>query len=138
MELQRIADDYPQARVRTTEGKAVSVQRGVVSFSEYPFIVMTSNGERDFPAAFLRRCVQCTLEDPDKDQLQDILNAHLPRLAEDVDMQKLIGEFLKRRSQSAMANDQLLNAHYLASLRRKLSEAEQKDVLEVLFRSLEA
>jgi MoxR-like ATPase len=137
VELQRIADEHPLARVRTTEGKPVVVERGAVRFTEFPFIVMTSNGERDFPAAFLRRCVQCTLEDPDKGQLRDILNAHLPTLAEDHDMQGLINEFLMRRGQSAMANDQLLNAHYLAALRRVLTPDEQKDVMEVLFRSLE-
>lgn len=137
VELQRIADDHPQAKVRTSEAGKVAVERGVVKFTEFPFIVMTSNGERDFPAAFLRRCVQCTLEDPDEEQLKDILNAHLPRLARDADIQKLIKTFKDKRGQSAMANDQLLNAHYLARLRRKLTEAEQKVVMEVLFHSLE-
>jgi MoxR-like ATPase len=99
---------------------------------------MTSNGERDFPAAFLRRCVQCTLEDPGAQQLAQILDAHLPHLAGDPGMQQLIKDFLERRSQSALANDQLLNAHHLALLRRTLTEGEQKDVLDVLFRSLEA
>lgn len=136
-ELQRIAADFPEANVRTTEGKSATIHDGVVRFTEFPIIVMTSNGERDFPAPFLRRCVQCTLEDPDKDQLQDILNAHLPELAEDPDMQDLINEFLARRDQASMASDQLLNAHYLTSLRRGLDYEEQKEVLEVLFRSLD-
>lgn len=138
VELQRVARDHPHAEVFTTEGESVVVEGGVVRFTEFPFIVMTSNGERDFPAAFLRRCVQCTLEEPDQAQLKDILDAHLPELSDDPDMQRLIADFLKRRNQSAMSNDQLLNAHYLAELRRGLSTNEQKDVLDVLFRSLEA
>ncbi|RZI62590.1 MAG: AAA family ATPase [Rubrivivax sp.] len=138
VELQRIADDHASAKVRTCEGRSLIVDRGVVRFREYPFIVMTSNGERDFPAAFLRRCVQCTLQDPEKDQLRDILDAHLPALAGDEDMTALIAEFMKRRGQSALANDQLLNAHYLASLRRGLSPKESQEVLDVLFQSLGA
>ncbi len=139
VELQRIADRHKAAQVRTTEAGTITVQEGVVTFTQYPFIVMTSNGERDFPAAFLRRCVQCTLEEPDKQQLRDILEAHLPELASDADMDTLIGEFIKRRELSSMANDQLLNAHYLAPLRRALANDEaRKDVLDALFRSLES
>jgi len=137
VELQRISDKHATAAVRTVEGTTVNVTNGVVHFQEYPFIVMTSNGERDFPAAFLRRCVQCTLEDPGEKQLREILDAHMPELAGDPGVQDLVKDFLGRRAQSALANDQLLNAHHLARLRGTLTESEQKDVLDVLFRSLE-
>jgi MoxR-like ATPase len=136
-ELQRIADRHPQVKVRSVEAGTVAVQRGSVSFSDYPFIVMTSNGERDFPAPFLRRCVQCKLPDPGEEQLGAIVNAHLPELAADPDLKTLLLDFLSRRGQSALATDQLLNAHYLAAQRRRLTTTEQKEVLDVLFRSLE-
>jgi MoxR-like ATPase len=122
--------------VRSCSGEPVKVLKGTASFCEYPFIVMTSNGERDFPAAFLRRCVQCTLPDPSEDQLNDIVRAHLPVLADDPDLVTLVRDFLSRREQGGLATDQLLNAQYLAALRESLSSDEDKDVLEVLFKSL--
>jgi len=136
-ELQRVAEQHPTVKVRTTESRSVSVKKGLVSFKEYPFIVMTSNGERDFPAPFLRRCVQCSLPDPDEAQLGSIVKAHLPKIAGDPEMKALLADFLARREQGALATYQLLNAQYLAAHRKSLTPAEQKEVLDVLFKSLE-
>lgn len=136
-ELQRVAARQPDVAVRSIEGTPVTVHKGVVSFSEYPFIVMTSNGERDFPAPFLRRCVQCTLPDPDETQLASIVRAHLPAMAGDPQMQGLLKEFLGRREQGALATDQLLNAQYLSPQRQGLSKEEQERILDVLFKSLD-
>jgi MoxR-like ATPase len=136
-ELQRVATQHPSVQVRHGESGTVAVAKGVVSFAQYPFIVMTSNGERDFPAPFLRRCVQCSLPDPDEAQLSGIVKAHLPKMAQDADLQALLADFLARRDQGALATDQLLNAQYLAHKRKSLSAAEQKEVLDVLFKSLE-
>ncbi|VTU15149.1 ABC-type transport system involved in cytochrome bd biosynthesis, fused ATPase and permease components [Variovorax sp. PBL-H6] len=136
-ELQRVADRQPDVAVRSIEGSPVTVHKGVVSFSEFPFIVMTSNGERDFPAPFLRRCVQCTLADPDEAQLASIVRAHLPAMAIDPQMQGLLNEFLSRREQGALATDQLLNAQYLSPHRQGLSKEEQERILDVLFKSLD-
>lgn len=135
-ELQRVAARFPTVQVRNSLGQPVTVERGVVSFSQYPFIVMTSNGERDFPAPFLRRCVQCSLPDPDDDLLGSIVRAHLPALADDTEIAALIGEFKTRREQGALATDQLLNAHYLGPQRKRMGKDEREAVLEVLFKSL--
>lgn len=136
-ELQRVAARQPDVEVRSSDGTPVTVHKGMVSFSEYPFIVMTSNGERDFPAPFLRRCVQCSLPDPDEAQLANIVRAHLPELAKDPQMKDLLKDFLGRRENGALATDQLLNAQYLNRKRQGLSTDEQKEVLEVLFKSLD-
>lgn len=136
-ELQRVAENFPSVKVRSELGVPVSVPGGVVSFSEYPFIVMTSNGERDFPAPFLRRCVQCSLPNPDDDLLGEIIRAHLPALADDADVTVLLKEFNSRREQgAALATDQLLNAQYLSQERKSMSEDQRAAVLEVLFKSL--
>lgn len=49
-----------------------------------PFIVITSNDERDLPDAFLRRCVFHYLEFPSDEQLVKIVCAHFPRLDEEI------------------------------------------------------
>ncbi|NRF72278.1 AAA family ATPase [Aquincola sp. S2] len=133
-ELQRVADRFQDVTVRSAVGQ-VRVAEGEVSFTEYPFIVMTSNGERDFPAAFLRRCVQCRMPDPDN-ELFDIVRAHLPKLAKDPKLGELIETFKSGREQGGLATDQLLNAQYLAPLRESLTKDERDDMLAVLFKSL--
>jgi hypothetical protein len=44
------------------------VVEGRVRCKEFPLIVMTSNGERDFPPAFNRRCIRINMPDPTKDE----------------------------------------------------------------------
>jgi MoxR-like ATPase len=41
-------------------------------------IVLTSNGERELPPAFVRRCVAFDIQDPDGDQLKRIARLHFP------------------------------------------------------------
>lgn len=50
-------------------GKAVRQSSGVPA----PLVVITTNEERELPAAFLRRCVVLPLEIPRKDELMDFL-----------------------------------------------------------------
>lgn len=136
-ELQRLARTQAKVTVSSDTGPVV-VREGKVSFSDYPFIVMTSNGERDFPAPFLRRCVQCELKQPGEDQLKNILRAHMPHLIdEDPTVRTMLSDFVARRDQGALATDQLLNAQHLAKLWTALGDTEQNLVLDVLFKRLD-
>ena len=112
-ELVRLAERQPEARVGTADpdGRAV-ITAGTVSCRAFPVVVLTSNGERDFPPAFLRRCLQLDLHQPDKDKLARIVEAHLGPQARQ-QAANLIEEFLQRRKQNMLATDQLLNAVYL-------------------------
>jgi hypothetical protein len=77
---------------------------------------MTSNGEREFSPAFLRRCIQLELRQPDMTKLESIVHAHLPdHLGTSAD---IIDQFLERKTVGELATDQLLNAIYLANLTR--------------------
>lgn len=49
---------------------------------EHRLLVITTNGEREPPAAFLRRCVSLTLETPRPDALRRIAISHMPELAD--------------------------------------------------------
>ena len=39
-------------------------------------IIMTSNGEREFPPAFRRRCLSLKIKKPDRDKLRRIVERH--------------------------------------------------------------
>lgn len=41
-----------------------------------PLVIVTSNKERELPAAFLRRCLYFYIEFPDVDRLREIIDAH--------------------------------------------------------------
>lgn len=54
-----------------------TVENGVITCTAFPLIFLTSNGERAFPPAFLRRCLRLQMQVPTGNHLQNIVNAHL-------------------------------------------------------------
>lgn len=107
-------------RVRTADRDEASIEAGEVACAEFPFVVLTSNEEREFPMAFLRRCIRLEIGPPDRERLAGIVSAHLGHLRR-ADQgttpagAALISEFLTRqREVGALANDQLLNALLMA------------------------
>jgi MoxR-like ATPase len=114
-ELTRLPEDMADVEVQTVDHRGtVMVHQGLVQCAEFPVVVITSNGERDFPPAFLRRCVRLDLPLPDEERLRAIVAAHL-NMDEDAlrDADDLIEAFLSRRALSDLATDQLLNAVFL-------------------------
>ncbi|MFD0683301.1 AAA family ATPase [Actinomadura fibrosa] len=111
-ELSRRAD--PSAEVMTADGPRarVAVTAGTVRCNAFPLVVMTSNGEREFPPAFLRRCVTVELRQPSGEaELAAIVREHLGPLADRSD--DLVRRFFERSTAGTLATDQLLNAVYL-------------------------
>ncbi|MYY13616.1 AAA domain-containing protein [Streptomyces sp. SID4919] len=111
-ELVRAARRTPRAEVMVDGGRdRVAVTGGAVRCRAFPFVVLTSNGEREFPPAFLRRCLSLRLRRPDGAQLDRIVTAHLGE--PDAYARTLISRFLERADSGGLATDQLLNAIYL-------------------------
>ncbi|MCX4667433.1 MoxR family ATPase [Streptomyces sp. NBC_01381] len=111
-ELVRIAKHTPKADLLTDgSDDPVTVERGRVRCRAFPFVVLTSNGEREFPPAFLRRCVTLRLRQPRDEHLEEIVRAHLGE--PDASARSLIARFLERGTGGELATDQLLNAIYL-------------------------
>ncbi|MFD6231704.1 AAA family ATPase [Streptomyces sp. NPDC060232] len=132
-ELERVADTEPEVEVLTDDGTKVPVRGGRIRCRAFPFIVLTSNGERDFPAALLRRCIQLGLGQPGERRLATMVSAHLgeeaARLGGD-----LIREFLGRSQSELVAADQLLNAVYLTHY---ASPATREDLADLLIQRLD-
>jgi MoxR-like ATPase len=138
-ELARLAKHQAKVEVGTADldGRAV-ITAGRVRCDAFPVVVLTSNRERDFPPAFLRRCVQLDLDQPDQDKLGRIVQAHLPEADDRV--VGLVTHFLARRERNVLATDQLLNAVYLlakGSGRELADKTEATRLLETLYRSLD-
>ncbi|MFJ2648259.1 AAA family ATPase [Streptomyces sp. NPDC087420] len=111
-ELVRAARTRSSAEVLMADSdRLVRVERGRVRCRAFPFTVLTSNGERDFPPAFLRRCVTLELKQPAAEHLAAIVRAHLGPL--DGQAHDLVRTFLARGRNGELATDQLLNAIYL-------------------------
>ena len=140
-ELARLTDRQPTVKVPTGDPDAgrVPVHAGVIRCQMFPIIVLTSNGEREFPPAFLRRCLRLDLKAPDDKQLARIVRAHLPNLeAKDTKQRDdLIAEFVKRvKKGDVLASDQMLNALYLVT-RGGIDKARSREALiELLLRGL--
>lgn len=125
------------------DNRHLRIADGRVTARQFPFIVMTSNGEREFPAPFLRRCIRITIPPPDLDELEMIVSAHLDeflsKLAKER-MVELIRHFLSLREQHELATDQLLNAVYvvLGDGRERSAPAAAGDdrVIQLLLKQL--
>jgi MoxR-like ATPase len=101
--------------VMTADGaEQMPVERGRIRCRAFPLVLITSNGEREFPPAFLRRCVRLDIKPPDRNQLVSIVAAHLGPDAVAAST-PLIEAFLDARERGDLATDQLLNAIYLAT-----------------------
>ncbi|MFF5297532.1 AAA family ATPase [Paractinoplanes globisporus] len=113
-EIEELArhDTSPMSIRPADESATVEIEQGRVACSVFPIIVITSNGEREFPPAFLRRCIREKVEIPDAERLKDIVAAHL---GDDLAGQAaaLITDFATKIGSpdrpAALAIDQLLN-----------------------------
>lgn len=140
-ELSRL--DEETVHVREVDGDELhAITRGRIQCSVFPFIVMTSNGEREFPAPFLRRCIRVGLDLPDEPRLVDIVTAHFndPSVAERE--RELIRAFAERiRSapdhQARLAVDQLLNATFLVTRSNAPTGPERQRLIELVQRELD-
>jgi MoxR-like ATPase len=115
------------------------VVRGLVQCTEFPFIVITNNGERDFPPPFLRRCVRFSMPSlTDTEMLQKVVRAHLSTV--DVTTGpalELINEFASRvRNGELLAVDQLLGAAYLLAGGGGMDAAQRSALRDQLLREL--
>jgi MoxR-like ATPase len=136
-ELRRIARDTPHIEVRTLDGQSVTIEQGVVRCSEFPIVVITSNGERDLPPAFLRRCLRIDLPRPDTKMLKQIVKNHLPT-ADTTGLDDLLDKFDAKRKQGGMlATDQLLNAFYLVTRGKQISLKDLAVIESIVLRELE-
>ena len=140
-ELRRLGRE--ETIVRDYFGREVAIRKGRIVCDQFPFVVMTSNAEREFPAPFLRRCVRLTIEPPNVDELTKIVSSHLRHYEMDMaSVDVLIKEFDDSRKENKdVSTDQLLNAIFLTIAtrdndKRTFSGTELSDLRANLMRPL--
>ncbi|MFD9699076.1 AAA family ATPase [Lentzea sp. NPDC059081] len=115
-ELARVRHSSREMTVHTADpNETATVTDGRVRCHAFPIVIMTSNGEREFPPAFLRRALQLEIKDPNVEQLAAMVANHLL----DPDGQHsdaLVREFVeKSRAEGGIPADRLLDAVFLAT-----------------------
>ncbi|WP_008310078.1 AAA family ATPase [Leptolyngbya sp. PCC 6406] len=147
-ELVRCKQDFGTVNVRTADADVFAeITGGRILCREFPFIVMTSNGERDFPPAFLRRCLRLKMPDPsqNKTALERIVEAHLRRGQDAVlwpslqdDVRALVEAFIAKGSAETadIATDQLLNVVYLLTREVKPDQDDREQLKTLLLKGL--
>lgn len=128
--LSRVTTRWCDVPVRAHDGTdRVVIHEGFVRVKEFPIVVMTSNGERDFPQPFLRRCIRMNMETPNEEKLRNIVLGHLQTHGPG----ELISEFHRRAQQADLATDQLLNAVFLTTRPNvEVTEALKESILKEL------
>ena len=147
-ELIRCKEEEDEVKVRTADRDiSVKIRGGRVSCYQFPFIIMTSNGERDFPPAFLRRCLRLRMPDPsqNKHALERIVEAHLKKGQDEErwariqdEISGLVNNFLKKGEAETedIATDQLLNVVYVLTREIKPDRDEREALQELLLKGL--
>lgn len=147
-ELSRLKTDQPVDVMTADRGQPTAcVTRGKVRCRQFPFIVLTSNGERQFPAPFLRRCLRLEMPNPTGNQPQDdnhegqrlrrIVALHFQE-DEVLRAKQVIDDFIDLAlvQGQSLATDQLLNAVYFAVEAHAKPEEERRKVLQALQQGL--
>jgi MoxR-like ATPase len=146
-ELARISEKLETVEVQTAykddkeetskDNIKVSIKQGRVRCKAFPFVILTSNGERDFPPPFLRRCLRLNMKEPNGEELERIVTAHLGKEQKITQQAKdLIEKFLKKRQNGNLATDQLLNAIYLMTREYAPTGQEKEKLVEQLLKYL--
>jgi YD repeat-containing protein len=135
LELTRLPDEQQPVTVRTADGATVKINRGLVRCHAFPLVVITNNGEREFPPAFLRRCLRLYIQPPDADKLREIVASQLGDEALQAN-DHLVDAFLAARESADLSTDQLLNLIFLTTTGRRPSPELRERLMSVLLRPL--
>ncbi|MFG3506469.1 AAA family ATPase [Streptomyces sp. NPDC047821] len=138
-ELLREGQDSVHVRMWGTRDKHL-VEGGRVRCTEFPFIVMTSNGEQELPPPFLRRCVRFTMPKPTAALVREVVRRHLGLdVPESGTLAELVDEFVRRvAAGEIVAIDQLLGTLHLLDGpgRDGLAETERNRLVTLLMKDL--
>ena len=138
-ELRRLGLDTTAQVFTSDPGQAkAAITGGVVKASQFPLMILTSNGEREFPAPFLRRCLRLQMPNPtgmlaeddnqDWQRLDAIVDLHFTK-TERALAEAVIDDFKALAAQrKEVATDQLLNAIYFV-MSSQLEPGKDRDHL---------
>jgi MoxR-like ATPase len=128
----------PAIRVRTADkDRQAIVHAGRVACREFPLVFMTSNGEKDFPPAFLRRCLRLEMAPPDEARLTDMVASHIAGELNAEKVRMLVRNYFTAGGSEDRAADQLLNAVFIIA-KNSVSKADEEFLEAQLLKPLDA
>ena len=117
-------------RSRSSEvTERIAVPNGRIRCVEFPFVVLTSNGERELPPAFLRRCLRLDIKPPKGDHFRAIVRAHFGELAGESPLPPKVEAYIRQverlfgEEKEYVPTDQLLNAIHMVLNEVELEES---------------
>ena len=121
-EIDKADIEFPNDLLRELDEMAFHIPEldETVKAIERPVTIITSNAEKELPAAFLRRCVFHYISFPERGRLRQIVDAHMPDLDTEL-VEEAILRFYGLRN--------------VQGLRKKPSTSELLDWLVVLARA---
>jgi len=130
---------YTDENEVTSQDRWFNISGGQITCKEFPLVILTSNGERDFPPPFLRRCLRLTMREPNRDEMVRIVSAHLGAdKATLPEVDQLIDTFIERRKKEELATDQLLNAIFMVTREREMVGGEKSKLIDRLLAELDS
>jgi MoxR-like ATPase len=139
-ELERISDrgsDGTPVEVLDDDGRKVPVSGGRVLCNAFPIVVMTSNGERDFPGPLLRRCIHLHLEPPRDERLAALVQAHFGEGAHERHLDLLQNFVAGEQSGELLPTDRLLNTIFLTQYAVREDPSRRDSIAQLLMRPFE-
>ena len=122
-------------QIQTHDGQWQPGLSGKIGCQQFPIVIMTSNGERDFPLPFKRRCLPLFMPEPGKTELENIVKVHFD-LEKDKplsdELEGYIKQYLQERDKGELATDQLLNLAFMLLGDKRPNEAEMKALVKRL------
>jgi MoxR-like ATPase len=140
--------DIPEiARLRLSESVNIRLHNsseeyavptnGKIVCDDFPLVVLTTNGEREFSPAFKRRCLTLRMRRPDESKLREVMDIHFPDGWENESSNAQLASFLQKiGSGDQVAVDQLLNAVYLTMSQIDVKPENHEIIQQSVLRAL--
>lgn len=142
-ELARLPDEEIKVLLHDSHDDRATIRRGRVFCQAFPFVVITSNGERELPPAFLRRCLRLDIKEPSPVKLARIVEAHFGNFngitpTTQAKLRATFEAFVQRRDEGGLlSTDQLLNAIYLVTQNVDLGiKSDEQSLVNIILKYL--
>jgi MoxR-like ATPase len=112
-------------------GKSIEALNGWVECKNFPIVIITSNGERELPDAFKRRCISVKVTFPSEKKLEKILERQFGGdILSDPDIKELINKFKSNNENQKLGGvDALLNM--IQFKKKVLTDDDKKNWTEI-------
>jgi len=117
-EIDKADPDVPNDLLEPFDVRRFTVKEtnDVIEATRETLLVLTTNGERDLPPAFLRRCVVLTLEEPDGEWFMHVGLQHFPKGDADVQA-RVAAEVMRLRGLARPGTRKPSTAEFLDAVR---------------------